>query len=158
MALLDQPPYGFRYVPLSGTLNGETIADPIPNNAGELTFSLAELEAGQTVNVTYSLRVTAAAVDSDGVNEVIAVAVTDENAQVESPVSRARTSITRYGVLSDRASLFGKVYVDQNCNDLQDNGEWPVGGVRLFMEDGTCLLYTSPSPRDLSTSRMPSSA
>ena len=28
---------------------------------------------------------------------------------------------------------------------------WPSG-------DGSCLLYTSPSPRDLSTSRMPSSA
>ena len=27
-----------------------------------------------------------------------------------------------------------------------------------FAEDNTCLLYTSPSPRDLSTSRMPSSA
>ena len=28
-----------------------------------------------------------------------------------------------------------------------------------FIRDGTpCLLYTSPSPRDLSTSRMPSSA
>ena len=26
------------------------------------------------------------------------------------------------------------------------------------LEDDTCLLYTSPSPRDLSTSRMPSSA
>ena len=26
------------------------------------------------------------------------------------------------------------------------------------IEDVTCLLYTSPSPRDLSTSRMPSSA
>ena len=25
-------------------------------------------------------------------------------------------------------------------------------------EDDSCLLYTSPSPRDLSTSRMPSSA
>ena len=25
-------------------------------------------------------------------------------------------------------------------------------------ENGNCLLYTSPSPRDLSTSRMPSSA
>ena len=25
-------------------------------------------------------------------------------------------------------------------------------------QDGGCLLYTSPSPRDLSTSRMPSSA
>ena len=27
-----------------------------------------------------------------------------------------------------------------------------------FLGDKTCLLYTSPSPRDLSTSRMPSSA
>ena len=27
-----------------------------------------------------------------------------------------------------------------------------------FLINGTCLLYTSPSPRDLSTSRMPSSA
>ena len=26
------------------------------------------------------------------------------------------------------------------------------------LADSTCLLYTSPSPRDLSTSRMPSSA
>ena len=40
-------------------------------------------------------------------------------------------------------------------------------GVRLFersnrhvalTDAGRCLLYTSPSPRDLSTSRMPSSA
>ena len=28
----------------------------------------------------------------------------------------------------------------------------------FLYEDGDCLLYTSPSPRDLSTSRMPSSA
>ena len=29
---------------------------------------------------------------------------------------------------------------------------------RSISDIGTCLLYTSPSPRDLSTSRMPSSA
>ena len=36
----------------------------------------------------------------------------------------------------------------------------PLGKVKLLdVDDGTtCLLYTSPSPRDLSTSRMPSSA
>ena len=28
----------------------------------------------------------------------------------------------------------------------------------IMQEDKACLLYTSPSPRDLSTSRMPSSA
>ena len=37
-----------------------------------------------------------------------------------------------------------------------------VGGVMMlasfFLDTGACLLYTSPSPRDLSTSRMPSSA
>ena len=27
-----------------------------------------------------------------------------------------------------------------------------------YVKKGSCLLYTSPSPRDLSTSRMPSSA
>ena len=35
------------------------------------------------------------------------------------------------------------------------------GDLSLLQElhhDRTCLLYTSPSPRDLSTSRMPSSA
>ena len=29
---------------------------------------------------------------------------------------------------------------------------------RLLAQEIVCLLYTSPSPRDLSTSRMPSSA
>ena len=36
-----------------------------------------------------------------------------------------------------------------------------LGGILNGMSGGThrvCLLYTSPSPRDLSTSRMPSSA
>ena len=38
---------------------------------------------------------------------------------------------------------------------------YPLAGERLRWLDGLCafcLLYTSPSPRDLSTSRMPSSA
>ena len=33
-----------------------------------------------------------------------------------------------------------------------------VGGTVTWENTDTCLLYTSPSPRDLSTSRMPSSA
>ena len=32
------------------------------------------------------------------------------------------------------------------------------GSKRVIQESIACLLYTSPSPRDLSTSRMPSSA
>ena len=54
------------------------------------------------------------------------------------------------------ASLLG---LDENdpkrIYDAIVTGEKLDGGRVL---DKTCLLYTSPSPRDLSTSRMPSSA
>ena len=33
-----------------------------------------------------------------------------------------------------------------------------IGSANYRAQRGSCLLYTSPSPRDLSTSRMPSSA
>ena len=33
-----------------------------------------------------------------------------------------------------------------------------VDSIKMFWKEDFCLLYTSPSPRDLSTSRMPSSA
>ena len=39
--------------------------------------------------------------------------------------------------------------------ELGKLGPIPLGGAVIT---GACLLYTSPSPRDLSTSRMPSSA
>ena len=40
------------------------------------------------------------------------------------------------------------------CNKYYDNGKKLPKDVMPLV----CLLYTSPSPRDLSTSRMPSSA
>ena len=43
--------------------------------------------------------------------------------------------------------------------DLLGHGvRFGVAGDVLVAGEGICLLYTSPSPRDLSTSRMPSSA
>ena len=39
------------------------------------------------------------------------------------------------------------------CNDEKTYDEF-----KELVKGGDCLLYTSPSPRDLSTSRMPSSA
>ena len=49
---------------------------------------------------------------------------------------------------------------DTEAAEIQANGQDVSENVRefLFMIFPHCLLYTSPSPRDLSTSRMPSSA
>ena len=41
--------------------------------------------------------------------------------------------------------------------EITEVGEDYLEG-RMPVDHRTCLLYTSPSPRDLSTSRMPSSA
>ena len=50
--------------------------------------------------------------------------------------------------------------IDEFFGDLREtaaNKEAHFFGT-LILQSNTCLLYTSPSPRDLSTSRMPSSA
>ena len=68
----------------------------------------------------------------------------------------------------DQASKFIndllKLMVSRNGSDLFITAEFPpaikVDGkvTKVSPQPLTCLLYTSPSPRDLSTSRMPSSA
>ena len=60
------------------------------------------------------------------------------------------TDVIQFGPAKDA------IYVRLNVENIADtDGSWI-----LFTGRGslTCLLYTSPSPRDLSTSRMPSSA
>ena len=55
-------------------------------------------------------------------------------------------------VWGQNATITGKV--------VDPKGE-PLVGVSVLEQgttNGTCLLYTSPSPRDISGSRMPSSA
>ena len=47
---------------------------------------------------------------------------------------------------------------DNGSNRLQIYEEWIDSQLDMLPTNMTCLLYTSPSPRDLSTSRMPSSA
>ena len=58
----------------------------------------------------------------------------------------------------------GPGHTDMNnyCRDIISRADSPVKISAIsqvyFVKYGICLLYTSPSPRDLSTSRMPSSA
>ena len=79
------------------------------------------------------------------------------------------------GTVKDRvmhvSSALEKYFCDNPEGDVYraSNGEYlpgPAESVSIALVDGIsptdfrnrCLLYTSPSPRDLSTSRMPSSA
>ena len=73
-------------------------------------------------------------------------------------VSTTKRKLTYVRPLQDFMQLKGKfmryrmdpTYADVTPNYYEE--------IKEFVELYTCLLYTSPSPRDLSTSRMPSSA
>ena len=73
---------------------------------------------------------------------------------------KVRETLTRIGVASRKEK---KIY--QSCHILHKQGRYYLVHFKeLFALDGkhanltSCLLYTSPSPRDDELSRMPSSA
>ena len=93
--------------------------------------------------------------------------------------SRVAMPLVVQGVLSDDGSEKGEDGGEEHANmELMENADWYANtkpdvpndfdqSLRSMMIDSnhlsfselsSCLLYTSPSPRDLSTSRMPSSA
>jgi uncharacterized repeat protein (TIGR01451 family) len=140
VTLEDRPPFGFRYVPGSTTQGEDAIVDPQIAEDGRLQFAIGDMAAADSITFRYALRATAGAIDSDGVNSAWATGTTADNAQFTSNVSRAKVSIHRDGVLSGRAALFGKIYVDQNCDGVQNESEWPIGGVKLYLQDGTYTI------------------
>ena len=61
-------------------------------------------------------------------------------------------SISQFGV-----TVYSCKFAKQG-KKIFGNDPDPTKEIILDSTDNICLLYTSPSPRDLSTSRMPSSA
>ena len=146
--LQDSLPRGFNYVAGSATLNGQPINDPEGAPRPNLTFTNLPFIAGAADGVldnkehtlSYRVRTTAGAVGSDGVNTIVADGRTETSFPIKSNESQAKVKIQREGVLQDKAIIFGKVYIDADCNNVQNGGEWPIGGVKLFLEDGTWVI------------------
>jgi len=144
----DRLPYGFRYVEGSTFLDGKRIDDPIGVPGPNLSFtSLPFVENAadgvldtKTHTLVYRLRVSAGAVDSDGINSAVADGRTATSYHLSSNVSKVKVKISQSGVLSDSGIIFGKVFVDADCSNVQSQGEWPIGGVKLYMEDGTWVI------------------
>ncbi len=153
VAVIDNPAYGFRFLPGSASFNGNKIADPqrliSPVNEAEdnavntsLRFIVSHIDPESEGVLRYRMQATAGAGDGieEGVNRANGNANTVSGLLLSTPTSVATVKIQRSGVLSDQAILFGKVYVDSSCDNIQNQGEWPIAGVRLYMQDGTFVV------------------
>ena len=92
--------------------------------------------------------------------------------QVEQSDTSSRATLSsgteggRYELTPERRALLNTIrYAEGTWKDGEDKGYRIMYGGGQFQDLSrhperviVCLLYTSPSPRDLSTSRMPSSA
>lgn len=136
VVIADDLPFGFKYIE-GTTRRGQTPdADPAGVPAPTLTFNVGDLPAGDSVSFNYVLQATSGAIDSNGINTAQASG-TDGPDPIQSNPARAKVEIELTGVLSERGIIFGKIFVDQDCNAIQSQGEWPIGGVALYLEDGT---------------------
>ena len=144
LEVVDSLPFGFKYMKGSSRVNGQAVDDPEGAPGPTLKFHVQTnpaLAANSQLTITYALKAGAGAIDSDGINRATAYARRDITGQQEvSNEAKAQVQVKMDGVLSDKAILFGKVYVDSNCDNIQSGGEWPIGGVRLYMEDGTWAI------------------
>ena len=144
----DRLPYGFRYVSGSAYLDGKQINDPAGAPGPNLTFTdLPFVENGTkgmldktSHTLTYKLRISAGAIDSKGINTAKAIGRTETSYYIHSNDATAKVKVSKTGILGNNGIIFGKIYVDADCSNIQSKGEWPIGGVKLYLEDGTWVI------------------
>ena len=71
------------------------------------------------------------------------------------PIEDCSEMIVKFQSLDHKVSHLPLINVQKVQHEEINSRDY--GGL-IFTSSNACLLYTSPSPRDLSTSRMPSSA
>ena len=94
-----------------------------------------------------------------GVNKVVLLGTVGRDPEVRS-LGASGSTVTTVSIATSES------WKDKNTGQLTEQTEWHrvVFYGRLaeisgeYLRKGSCLLYTSPSPRDRTRSRMPSSA
>ena len=139
----DIAKYGVYY----GTESGPTVKQTDVSGGSTVTTTIS----GLSNNVTYYFRITAIDDDSyeSGFSSEVSAAPAFSGSTIYVDNSGSEPS-------NPDGSESNAYYTIQDAIDAEST----TNGKRILVKAGTytCLLYTSPSPRDLSTSRMPSSA
>jgi Domain of unknown function DUF11 len=141
--IMDSLPAGFRYIDGTAKVGGVAIADPKGKPAPVLRFNVGSMKAGDTVTLTYRVRIAVGAMQGSGINRAQATAIPGAACTANAKPSLLCSNEAQYkvkvtgGVFSNEACVTGKVYMDCSNNHMQEGNETGIPGVRLFMNDGT---------------------
>ncbi|MDX8382318.1 MAG: SdrD B-like domain-containing protein, partial [Ghiorsea sp.] len=131
----DTLPLGFSYQKGTTTLDGVAVTDPIvAANGRDLTFNVGIVAASTTKKLSYTVVV--------GSNAKLGLSTNTAFAKGSIAVVPATSNIAQASVvvkedlIRSKGFIAGVVFVDDNLNELQDEGELGVAGIRIFMEDG----------------------
>ena len=134
---------------------GLTLSDPLwleTSGVANLVSPITSIAAGDSTTVTITFTVDA---------DFMGTSITN-NAEIESQEDAAGPRSDDDSVAGDQD---GSVVDGEDNNIAETNGDDDYDPETITIDQTfdlaltkICLLYTSPSPRDLSTSRMPSSA
>ena len=102
---------------------------------------------------TQSIETTSSVVTENFVTEEKILPKTDPNEQYS-----FATSLLKQGDYTTAERALREFVMDNPEHNLAGNAQYWYAETFRIRQLYTCLLYTSPSPRDVSRSRMPSSA
>ncbi|MCC6414647.1 MAG: DUF11 domain-containing protein [Opitutaceae bacterium] len=138
----DVLPAGLTYEPGSARLERTAaLPDPAGGRGPRLSFTTgADIEPGKSLTLNYRVRVERDAPAGDATN--IAVAHTGAGIRAQTMPAASRVRIEE-GVFTDKGVIIGTIFVDENRNRVQDDGEPGVPGVRFYLEDGTFVVSDS---------------
>ncbi|NJK34667.1 MAG: DUF11 domain-containing protein [Oscillatoriales cyanobacterium SM2_2_1] len=142
--ITDTLPAGFQYVPDSVRVRIADRAIPVAvtTNGNQVTFTIqGQLPPNtQGAILAYAVRITPDAVRGSGRNSAaIAATRLDNNFTVRDGPS-VFTIRVRPGIVTDCATLLGRVFVDKNFDGEQQPGEPGVSNAVLYMDDGNRIV------------------
>ena len=140
--IIDQLPFGFKFVHDSATLLINNNKHPFSIEADNslLSFHVNDFNYEDEIKLTYAARLSPGSLDSNGINAAYITGIATNGKRYNSPVSKVQVEVQQDGIFSEKAILFGKLFMDSDCDSQHTNSEWPVGGVKLFLEDGTWVI------------------
>jgi len=142
--IVDTLPRGFRYVSDSSKLDGNPFPNPnISSDGRVLTWDdIGSIPPNSQKKLTFVALVTVDADMGDGINTVSATGYSCSGTPIDSNEAQEEVEVKK-GLFRDCQTIIGKIFIDDNDNKIQDEGEIGVPGIRLYLEDGTFTVTDS---------------